>query len=208
MSEASHYRDRAAGRVHEDEEGPQRPDMDGGRTDDIAMLSTPVWLEHGEPDSTLPAMGMYLTVRPDWKLLFDEPYDWCRSSSPRDHLYQDVDEFLQAHYGKTGEGYGISIEAKDIDWRSDGPGTRTATAEVYIEVEFWAEDGYRGAESLDEWTDRVISNTQFWDVYNHFVMFFTGQERLEEQLRNVRPNQKQFERQVQDHARRTDERTA
>lgn len=207
MSEASHYRDRAVGRVHEDEEGPRRPDMDGGRTDDIAMLSEPLWFEHGEPGSNLPCCGFYLTVRPDWRLLFDEPYDWCSSSSPRDHVYQDIDEFLVAHYGKVKPGYGISIEAKDVDWRSDGAGTKSATAEVYIEVEFWAEDGYRGAESLDEWTDRVTSGTQFWDVYNHFVLLFTGQERLEEHLRNIQP-QRTIEQQAQDLARRADERNS
>jgi hypothetical protein len=154
---------------------PDRPPMDGNRSDDIGMLSCPVWLEHGEPDSNLPCMGMYLTIHElPWDLVFEEEYNENSCSTVRDGVYSTIQNFLEETY-QAKPGYDISWNVQDI---SDYKGR----VEVFVEVEFASLDGYRGDESLDDWAGRVIMGTPFYPVYNMYVILYDGRDEVQEAL--------------------------
>ena len=157
---------------------PDRPPMDGNRSDDIGMMSTPIFFEHGDEDGGTPAMGMNLSViKLPWELLFEEPYARYCSSTTRDHVYQDIQEFLENVYTAK-PGYFIEWDVHDIEYRDGEP-------EVIINVEFGALDGYRGDESLEDWVDRVRANTPFTRVYNNYVLLWNGRDELAETLSNT-----------------------
>jgi hypothetical protein len=161
---------------------PDRPPMDGGRSDDVAMLSCPVWLEHGDDQNndppTPPVMGMYLTARPDPALLFDTSTgDQWNEPDLREGAYDLIQQCLEDTYKADGDDCSIEWNVQDISWSK-------GEAEVAIEVEFSA-GMYREGESLDAWTDRVVAGTPFFRVYNEHVLLFTGQQQIEDVLRKA-----------------------
>ena len=158
---------------------PNRPPMDGNRSYDIGMMSTPIFFEPAAVQfGGIPAMGMHLSVvKLPWELLFTEPYARGCLKTTRDHVYQDIQEFLENVYTAK-SGYFIEWDVHDIEYRDGEP-------EVCITVEFGAADGYRGDESLDSWIDRVRANTPFTNVYNRYVIYFHGRDELAETLSNT-----------------------
>lgn len=177
MSEASHYRDWAAGRVHEDEAAspaPDRPPMDGGGGEDIGMMSTPILFEHGhewfhddgarQVDNT-PALRMYLEVQLPPELF-----------EVNDHALQDIQDYMETCYRPKAPGYWTEFDVQ--------PGNEPG--EVFISVEFSAGD-YDGDESLDTWIERTRRYTHFNTVYNRYVIYYHGRDELLELLNNTSP---------------------
>lgn len=158
---------------------PDRPPMDGNRTDNIGMMSTNIYLEHGEPDSNIPCMGFYATAWIPRELVYDADGDFVHS-----HVVSDMQEQLNAAY-KAKDGYGCTVEVQETYDTPDSEGR----VEVALTCEFWSDNGYDGDESLESWTERVLKNTPFMSVYNRFVLLFTGSEELAEVLRNTKPRE-------------------
>lgn len=154
---------------------PDRPPMDGNRSDDVGMMSTPIYMEHGEPDSNLPCLGMNLTIHElPWDLLFEEPYHKNSCSTVRDGVYTTIQNFLEETY-QAKPGFGIEWDVQDISDYQGRP-------EVYVTVEFYSLDGYQGDESADDWAGRVIMGTPFYPIYNMYVILFDGRDEVQEAL--------------------------
>ena len=154
---------------------PDRPPMDGDRTDNIGMMSTNIMLEHGSEDGGVPAMGMDITMYDlPWDMVFEEPYVKNHSSMQRADVYNTILDHLESTY-KAKPGYFVEWDLSDIDER-DGQ------VEMYARVEFGCLEGYQGDESLDDWAGRVIMNTPFYPIYNMFIILFDGRDELVEAL--------------------------